>query len=52
MIVDRNLATREKEYDHVNLEFMIYLLQRVWFGEKWLKWREFCTAIVRFCLGE
>ena len=42
----------ENEYDHVNLEFLIYLLQRFGFGEKWLKWIEFCIATDRFCLGE
>jgi hypothetical protein len=28
----------EKAYDHVNWDFLLYLLQRCGFGEKWMAW--------------
>jgi hypothetical protein len=28
----------EKVYDHVNWDFLLYLLQRCGFGEKWRAW--------------
>lgn len=38
----------EKVYDHVNWEFLFYLLHRSGFGEKWGAWIAFCISIVRY----
>jgi len=40
----------EKAYDHVNWDFLLYLLQRCGFGEKWRDWIEFCISRVRFSI--
>jgi hypothetical protein len=34
--------------DKVNLEFLLYLLRRCSFGEKYHSWIEFCISLVRF----
>jgi len=41
----------EKVYDHVNWDFLLYLLQRCGFGEKWRAWIRFCISMVRFSLN-
>jgi hypothetical protein len=38
----------EKAYDHVNWDFLLYLLQCCGFGEKWRTWIRFCISTVRF----
>jgi hypothetical protein len=38
----------EKAYDHVNLEFLLYLLQRSGFGGKWRAWITFCISMVHY----
>jgi hypothetical protein len=38
----------EKAYDKVNWEFLLYLLRRCSFGEKYHSWIEFCISLVRF----
>jgi hypothetical protein len=38
----------EKAYDHVNWDFLSYLLWRCGFPEKWRKWIYFCISSVRF----
>jgi hypothetical protein len=40
----------EKAYDHVSWEFLLYLLRRCGFGEKWRKWIAHCISTVRFCI--
>jgi hypothetical protein len=38
----------EKAYDHVNWGFLLYLLRRCGFGEKWISWISFCISSARF----
>jgi hypothetical protein len=38
----------EKVYDHVNWDFLLYMLQRCGFGERWRDWIEFCISTVKF----
>jgi hypothetical protein len=38
----------EKAYDHINWEFLLYLLKRCGFGEKWSSWIAHCISSVRF----
>jgi hypothetical protein len=38
----------EKAYDHVNWEFLLLLLQKCGFGEKWRDWIGFCISSVRY----
>lgn len=40
----------EKVYDHVNWEFLLYLLQRCGFSEKWRRWISFCISFIRFSI--
>jgi hypothetical protein len=40
----------EKAFDHVNWEFLLYLLQCCGFGEKWTAWIEYCISTVRFSI--
>ena len=40
----------EKAYDHINWEFLLYLLQRCGFSEKWRRWIFFCISSVRFSI--
>jgi hypothetical protein len=38
----------EKAYDHVNWNFLLYLLRRCGFGERWCSWIAHCISLVRF----
>jgi hypothetical protein len=40
----------EKAYDRVNWDFVLYLLQRCGFGERWRTWIEWCISSVRFSI--
>jgi hypothetical protein len=40
----------EKAYDHVNWAFLLYLLRRCGFSEKWRRWISFCISSVRFSI--
>ena len=40
----------EKVYNHVNWGFLMYMLQRCGFSEKWRKWIMFCISIVKFSI--
>ena len=38
----------EKGYDHVNWKFLMAVLRKMGFGEKWIKWVERYISIVKF----
>jgi len=38
----------EKAYDHVNCDFLLYMLRRCGFGERWCSWIAHCVSSVRF----
>jgi hypothetical protein len=38
----------EKAYDHVNWEFLLYLLKICGFGDKWWDWIVHSISMVRF----
>ena len=40
----------EKAFDHVSWDFLVYMLQRCGFSEKWRKWILFCISMVRFSI--
>jgi hypothetical protein len=39
-----------REHDHVNWDFLLYMLKRCSFGEKWCLWISFCISRVRFSI--
>ena len=38
----------KKAYDHVNWGFLMYMLERLGFPEKWRKWIFYCISTVKF----
>jgi hypothetical protein len=38
----------EKAYDHVNWDFLLYMMRRCGFGGKWCSWIAHCISSVRF----
>ena len=40
----------EKAYDHVNWNFLLYLLKRCGFGERCREWIEWCILTARFSI--
>ena len=39
-----------KAYDHVSWDFLMYMLQRCCFSEKWRKWIRYCISTVKFSI--
>ena len=40
----------EKAYDHVSWDFLMYMLQRCGFSEKWRKWIRYCISTIKFSI--
>ena len=40
----------EKAYDHVNWECLLYLMDHMGFGRKWVSWIRTCISTVRFSI--
>lgn len=40
----------EKAYDNVRWEFLLYVLDRMGFGETWCCWIQFCISTVRLSI--
>ena len=40
----------KKANDHVSWDFLMYMLQRCGFSEKWRKWIRYCILIVKFSI--
>ncbi|KAL6323455.1 hypothetical protein AAG906_039025 [Vitis piasezkii] len=38
----------EKAYDHASWKFLLAMLKKMGFGERWIKWIEWCISTVRF----
>ena len=40
----------EKAYDHVSWSALFYLMERMGFGEKWVRWMKMCISTARFSM--
>ena len=40
----------EKAYDHMCWDFLMYMLQRCGFSDKWRKWIWYCISTVKFSI--
>ena len=40
----------EKAYDHVSWSFLLTILEKIGFPNKWRKWISFCISTVRFSI--
>ena len=40
----------EKAYDHVSWSFLLVGLKKMGFGERWIKWIEWCISTMRFSI--
>ena len=38
----------EKAYDHINWDFLLTVMQKMGFGEKWARWIRWCIFIASF----
>lgn len=37
----------EKDYDHVNWNFLLLVMEKMGFGSRWLRWIQSCISLVR-----
>lgn len=40
----------KKAYDHVNWEFLTYILKGMGFGDKWIGWIQWCISTATFAV--
>ncbi|KAL6323746.1 hypothetical protein AAG906_002214 [Vitis piasezkii] len=38
----------EKTYDHISWSFLLAVLKKMGFGERWIKWIDWCISTVKF----